>query len=227
MKQQTISFKLPQEKNFENFFTERNQELVHALQSLETVSLYLWGKSQAGCSHLLQAACLYWQQQGWYTLYIDLNQKIDLDLLLAGALEGVQLIAIDHLEQITGQKQLEEKLFHLFNRGLQTPFKMLWGAHHPPKKLKCALADLQSRLASSIIFHVEAPSEADLKRALEYYAKQRGLMLNKEAAQFLLNRIPRQLDKVLSVLDKLDQTSLAEHRRLTIPFLKRFVDHHI
>lgn len=224
MKQQTLAFKPPQEKIFDNFFTASNQALIHELQALTSSSVYLWGRPQAGSSHLLQAACHHWQQQGWYTLYFNLKQSVDLDMLLAGALDGVQLLAIDHLDKAIGKKNVEEKLFHLFNRGLQTPFNMLWAARHPPKKLNCALADLQSRLASSMIFHVDSAQEADLKKALQYYAHARGLTLNEESAGFLLNRAPRHLNKLLTLLDKLDQMSLAEQRRLTIPFLRRFLE---
>src|SRR3989338_4158453 len=122
MKQQVLSLTLPQEKTFQNFFGAKNQAIIAALKSLTSNSIYLWGKKGAGVTHLLQACCLYHQKQGYYVLYLDLAQKPNLDHLLQGALEGVQLIALDHLDSVAGKKTQEELLFNLYNRSLQTPF---------------------------------------------------------------------------------------------------------
>lgn len=223
MKQQTLPFKLLQEKSFANFFSGANESIIRSLKTLNNQSaIYLWGKPSTGCSHLLQAICLDWQQQGRYALYIDLKQNISLNTLLNGALEGVGLLALDHLETIIGKKIEEELLFHLFNRALQTPFALLCGAKVIPDLLGCKLADLTSRLNSMLIFQVKELSDDEIKQALQKHAEQRGFLLSNEVAQYLINHYPRDLNQLLELLDELDKVSLQTHKRLTIPLLKKW-----
>lgn len=221
MKQQILPLKLPQKKSFENFFGATNQAIIYALKFSTLNSIFLWGNKKAGVSHLLQASCYHRQQQGEYVLYLDLNLKPDLNALLQGALEGIQLIAIDHLEAAMGKQTQEENLFHLFNHSIQASFALQWGAHIPPALLGCCLNDLTSRLKASLIFQVQELQDSEKKIALQTYAKERGFELPEEAAEFLLNHFPRDLNQLLLLLEKLDKASLQEHRRLTIPFLKK------
>jgi DnaA family protein len=222
VKQQTLPLKVPQEKSFSNFLIGSNQGLLEQLKALTATSaIYLWGERSSGCSHLLQASCNYWRQHDWYTLYLDLAQTDSLDILLSGALEGIQLLALDHVSAFIGNSVQEECLFHLFNRGVQSPFAMLWAAPAPPQLLNCQLADLQSRLSAAMIFQVQNLKDAEIKMLLQQYAKQRGFILEPTLIEFLLNHYPRDLNQLLPLLDQLDEMSLQTQRRLTVPLLKK------
>ena len=223
MQQQTLNLKLSHTKTFDHFVGAAHAPVIHALQSVDLSNIYLWGVRGCGISHLLQATCHYWQCQGGYTLFVDLKQKPSLEVLLDGAIEGIQLVAIDHLEIALGEKNQEEKLFHLFNRGVQTSFKIILGAHTAPRQLKCTLPDLASRLHACTIFHIASLTDEEKQIVLQLHAKQRGFELTPEVAQFLLTHFSRQLQVLLNLLDKLDQASLQTHRRLTIPFLKKYL----
>jgi DnaA family protein len=56
--------------------------------------------------------------------------------------------------------------------------------------------------------------------ALSCRAAARGLELPEDTASFLLKRIPRDPSSVFNLLDRLDEASMVERRRLTIPFVK-------
>jgi DnaA family protein len=62
--------------------------------------------------------------------------------------------------------------------------------------------------------------DADMLAALSCRAAGRGLELPEETASFLLKRIPRDPASVFNLLDRLDEASMIEQRRLTIPFVK-------
>jgi len=222
VKQHTLPLTVPQQKNFANFLVGANRALVSALNSIKPeTALYLWGNRGSGCSHLLQASCLAFQQKNHHVLYLDLHNTDCLAPLFAGALEGIQLLAVDHLEAWIGVKEQEEQLFHLFNYALQTPCALLWSAAIPPQKLACVLQDFKSRLCSLLIFHVQPLDDADLHQALQQHAKQRGFQLKRAVAQFMLNHYPRDLSELLTVLDRLDQASLQQKKPLTISLLKQ------
>jgi DnaA family protein len=60
--------------------------------------------------------------------------------------------------------------------------------------------------------------------ALGLRARRRGLELPDETAQYLLKRMPRDLPSVFNLLDRLDEASMIEQRRLTVPFVKSVLD---
>ena len=60
--------------------------------------------------------------------------------------------------------------------------------------------------------------------AVRLRARNRGLEMPEEVARYILARYPRDLDSLFALLDRLDRASLAEQRRLTIPFLHSFED---
>ena len=56
--------------------------------------------------------------------------------------------------------------------------------------------------------------------ALIFRARQRGMALNDATAEFIYRRSNRSIEQLMELLDKLDQVSLSEQRRLTIPLVK-------
>ena len=66
--------------------------------------------------------------------------------------------------------------------------------------------------------------DADKQAALQLRAKVRGLELSDDVAQFLILRLSRDTHVLFSKLGELDAASLAEQRKLTIPFVKKALD---
>jgi len=188
-------------------------------------SLYLWGSQGSGCSHLLRASCDAAQKKNQHALYLDLRHTDSLLPLLGGALEGIQLLALDHFDVWLGDKNKEEQLFNIFNRASQVPFVILWSCALPPQALDCLLSDFQSRLSSLLVFQVHPLNDLDLYLALQQHAKQRGFTLSHEVAQYMLNHYPRDLPSLLQLLEQLDQASLRSKKPLTIALLKGVIIH--
>lgn len=225
IKQHILPLALPQEKSFAHFLVGANQSLLNGLNALtNNAAVYLWGSSGSGCSHLLQATCLAYKKKDWYTLYLDLRHTDSLLPLLEGMLEGIQLLAVDHIDAWIGIKDKEEQLFNLFNRASQAPFAMLWAASMPPQSLACALSDYQSRLCSLLVFQVHTLEDAALAQALQEHAKQRGFILKPKLAEFIVHHYPRDLTQLLKLLDQLDCLSLQTKKPLSIAFLKKYAD---
>jgi len=51
------------------------------------------------------------------------------------------------------------------------------------------------------------------------------LELTDEVAQYILHRAPRDMKELFLTLKRLDHVSLAEQRRLTIPFVKQVLNY--
>ncbi|MDF2529597.1 MAG: hypothetical protein K0Q57_477, partial [Gammaproteobacteria bacterium] len=57
--------------------------------------------------------------------------------------------------------------------------------------------------------------------ALKQQAYQAGLTLSDEAAQFLIARVKRDMGSLLEAFAVLNQASITEKHRLTVPFIKK------
>ncbi len=223
-----LSIQLRDDATLANFFPGDNQEILQAVAELSRGKgepfVYLWGQIGAGCSHLLQATCHEAYELGVSAVYIPLQQLHELDPSVLQGLEELSLICLDDIQAITGQAQWEEALFHLFNRIRAQNKRLLMAASMPPSHLKLELADLKSRLSWGVVYQLHELSDDQKLAALQLRAKGRGLQLSDSVGQFLLSRCSRNMAELFQVLDTLDRASLAEQRRLTIPFVKHVLE---
>lgn len=219
-----LNIKLPDNATFDTFVGDQTLPGVLRQQlqgdDRNLWYLYLWGKSGSGCSHLLQAACHEGRKQDLACVYVSLSQAETLSAELLDGLENQDLICLDDLGSIVGNSQWEEAVFHLFNQARGTKARLLVGNTEPPGKLMLGLADLKSRLTSGLVFHLKELSDNQKLTALRLRASNRGMNLEPEVARFIITRLDRGIDQLFSALDKLDQSSLHQQRKLTINFAK-------
>lgn len=217
-----------EEFSFENFVTENNgaviQSLIQQLSPEGEPYIYLWGKPGSGCSHLLQAACQRASEQGGTSIYLPMDQLIDLDAGLLEGVETVDLVCLDHIDSIVGNDAWEEGVFHLFNRIKDQQGYLLVAANNSAQASAIQLADLKSRLASGVIYKVQSLEDEGKLDLLKQRAKNKGLLLSSDSAQFILNRAERDVEGLLDMLEQLDKNSLSHGRKLTIPFIKAVMD---
>lgn len=224
-----LSLQPPDACCFENFYIGQNAILLNCLQHFSRKVgepyLYIWGKSGAGCTHLLQACCHAAQQQGFSVAYLPLKtlKKNNSSEILRG-LESVDMVCIDELESIGEDSCWQEALFHFYNRLQEQSRYLLIAAKNVPHQLNLSLPDLISRLASGVLFQVHELNDAERLMALQQRADSRGLELSEEVGQFLLQRLPRDSQALFSALTQLDKASLSLKRKLTIPLVKTILN---
>lgn len=181
--------------------------------------VFLHGGTGTGKSHLLQAAC---HLAGDNALYLPLRELMVYppEEVLAGV-ETLGLVALDDLDVVLGQEAWELALFGLYNRAREWGCRLLIAANGAPRTLGVSLADLRSRLSWGVVYQLAAATDEQKRAILQFRASRRGLNLSEEVAVYLVNRAPRELEQLLTLLDTLDRTSLAEKRALSIPFVKQ------
>ena len=181
---------------------------------------WLWGPEGSGRSHLLEAACHAAVGHGLRVIYLtpDLITAAP-DTVLAG-LEHCQLVALDDLGRLAGDREAELALFDLCNRLTDAGALLLAAAGAAPLSHSWCLPDLASRLAAATVFRLRPLDDAGRARALQRRAEIRGLELPGRTARFILSRVDRQPGALFALLDELDLASLAAQRRLTVPFVR-------
>ncbi|HYQ71620.1 MAG TPA: DnaA regulatory inactivator Hda [Gammaproteobacteria bacterium] len=213
---------------FDSFFPGRNREAVASLGAAargEGESLvYIVASAGLGKTHLLQAACHAAAECGRTAGYLPLAELRDTVPAVFEDLEQLDLLCLDDVDAIAGEPTLERALFNLFNRVRDAGRTLLVTAALRPDEAGFGLPDLASRLGWGVSYVLRSMPEADLMAALVHRARERGLELPAETAQFLLRRFPRDLPTLFALFDTLDSASLVEQRRLTIPFVKAVLD---
>jgi DnaA family protein len=135
-------------------------------------------------------------------------------------LETLDLIAVDDVQAIAHERPWEEAVFGLFNRCRDLGTRMLFSATCGPAALPLQLPDLRSRLAWGLTLALRPLDEPGRLELLQSLAARRALRLPEDVARYLLERTARHPSNLVETIARLDQASMAQKRRLTIPFVR-------
>jgi len=225
--QLTLNVNLKEGLRFESFFVEAqssNAETLQILQgfveSSEQQQNIVWGESLSGKTHLLQACCAKQAQSKNSVSYIPL--KI-LSLHGPDVLQGMSnspLVVIDDVDSVIGNKAWETALFNLINQTRDNNQRLLLSSQNNPRQLDCVLSDLASRLIWGGSYQLQILSDEDKPKALKARATQRGFDLNDRVLDYLFRHYPRDIESLMDILNKLDEESLRQKTKITVPFVK-------
>ena len=225
--QLSLGVSLKDDATFGNYFqnTQANAQALAALllagQGEGERNLAIWGSHGSGLTHLLQAVCHRAYERDISVQYLPLRDVIGYAAEdVCEGLEAVQLLCLDGLDEICGNRQWELALFHLFNRINLAEHRLIVASHTSLPSLPILLPDLKSRLLSSVIYHIESLNDSGKEQALILRAKGRGLEMSQDVAHFILTRTVRDTNELFNLLNRLDDASLQAQRKLTIPFVK-------
>lgn len=207
---------------FDNYYSGSNEEAVYNLKQCAEGKgeqfIYLWGQEGTGKSHLLQAMC---KEVGDNAVYLPLFELHELVPEMLEGLESMEVVCIDDIDQISGKEAWELQIFALFNRMRESGHRLVISASKKPADLNMNLPDLLSRLTWGLSQHLKPLNDDQKLAALQLRADKRGFELPDNVGRYLLKHSPRNLPALFDLLDHLDEASLAEQRKLTIPFVKQ------
>ena len=227
--QLTLSVQLPDDETFASFKSESNQmvvqQLTHFLDQVtvnnkQVHSLFLFGLSGVGKSHLLHASCAYADTLGISSLCLSFSELTQLSVDVLDGLENIDLVCLDDIQLIAGDKKWQQGVFDLYNRMVEQNKCLIITGDQSVMNLNISLPDLVSRLSWGLTEQIKPLSDEEKSFALQYRAQQRGLYISDEVASFLINRLSRDMTSLITALEQLDQASIREQRRITIPFIK-------
>jgi len=227
MKQLTLGVQLKERATFASFLTARNTELVAHLQHVAAArpagATWIAGPHTAGKSHLLQAVCAA-LPTGVRAAYLPLETLLPFGPGALDGAENLELACYDDVQTIAGSAEWEERLFSVWQRALERGTTLLFAARENPAHVAYELADLKSRLASSVVFPVRELNDEEQIAALNLRAHLRGFELPAETARYLQRRFPRDMRTLCEILDTLDDAAFAAQRRITVPFIRDVID---
>jgi len=232
--QLTLGLSLSDEATFSNFYVGDNELVVAALKACLLGEgewfIFLWGSEGVGRSHLLQACC-HEINIDRSAVYIDFNELINFSPEILMGLENIDLVCLDNIEAVLNNQSWEESLFHFYNRLSNNrlskkKMRLIIASKTSSTQLSCQLADLRSRFSSGLCFQVKGLNDIEKCAALVMRAKHRGMVFPDASVQYLLHHASRDLAELIKILDILEDATLIEQRRITVPFLKSVLNRH-
>lgn len=208
---------------YANFLPGANAACCHAMQQAEHQFIYLWGPHGSGKSHLLQAACHAEDQRGGRASYLPLGELLSYPIELLDGMEAMDVLCIDDLDLLVGNLPWQQALFHLYNRLRDSGKRLFVAGNSAPSVMGLELPDLVSRLGWGLVYQLHELNDEGKAEALRLRARQRGMSMPVEVANYLLVHGPRDMHRLFALLDQMDERSLVEQRRLTIPFVRQIL----
>lgn len=222
-----LALRYPPDQRLESFIAAPPGAIaqLHELaQAREADWLYLAGATGTGKTHLALALCAAADEAGRRAAYLPLTAASGRLRDALDALEGNDVLALDGLEAIAGNRDDQIALFDFHNRARSAGVNLLYTARDVPDILPLVLPDLRSRLSQNARILLHPLDDASRAEVLRDRAQRRGLVLEEAAIDWMLSRTERNLASLVALLDRLDRESLAAHRKITVPFLRRVMD---
>ena len=178
--------------------------------------LFLWGEQSVGKTHLLSAACQDFAGKGYQVAYLTGDLAHHDDAL--NGLEATDLFCLDDIHLL--QASAEEKLFHCINRCRDSQTRLIFSSGSAIDDIGLGLADLITRLSWGPVFQLQALDDDELSTAFAMMLKLRGLEVSDDVIEYVLRRYPREITALKTLAEQIDQASLVEKRRITIPLIR-------
>lgn len=188
-------------------------------------SFYLFGDEGTGKTHLLQAACRFVTEKNRASVYLPLaDSSLPLIADVLHGLEQTPLVCLDDVDHIMGDKDWELALANLVTRAKSLGHQVVMSGRQEVTAWPISSTEwLQALMSVMPIALKPLARKQDIVLALQRHAQKLGFELPVEVGNYLVKQFSSDLQELLSVLKLLEQASMVEKRRMTLPFVKQIL----
>ncbi|WP_018411247.1 DnaA regulatory inactivator Hda [Methyloversatilis thermotolerans] len=204
-----------------NFVAGANRDLIAHLRTMTGphpgLSVYLWGDSGSGRTHLLRALAAESVARGLYleAEQINLTAADTLIAALEATRAGLWLFDDVHLLDTGAQGAL----FRAINLAQGRGITVVAAGNAAPRELSLR-EDLRTRIGQMLPFCIQPLHDEERIELLHAHAAARGMKIDPEVFDYLMRHGRRDIRSLLGVLDLLDEHSLTRQRPVTLPLLR-------
>lgn len=124
-------------------------------------------------------------------------------------------ICVEDVEQIAGQADAEQALFHLHNLVLANGQSLLVTAATPPSAWGLHLPDLASRMNGTTVARLSRPDDILLSAVLAKLFSDRQIVPQPDVIPYLVRHMPRSFADAGRIVDHLDRAALGKPKGVT------------
>jgi len=211
------------DSRLEDFIAGPNAAVIEALRRMldEPGShVFLHGEEGSGKTYLLNALCLETRERQGRAFYLALKRLPPDAVAALKGLEDLDLVCVDDLHVIAGDRDWEEALFHCFNRIRKANGRLLISSRKQLSALDIGLPDLASRLAWGLRLPLKPLADEDKLAVIARHSNALGFDLSDDVRNYLLKHHKRSMSSLLQAVEKLHQVALTNKRRITIPLAR-------
>ena len=222
-KQMALPLKFKTIKNRENFIVSKcNEEAVRLIENsafwqnkkqINSIpAAIIFGPKSSGKTHLSQIFKDYNQCE-----YLSSMSSFNLDEIQEG-----QTFIIDDF--IPSEKYPSELVMHFLNRVTYQDGSVLFLSNLSPSNMDWKLEDLNSRIRSLMCSEIKLPDDVLLYSFMVKYSNDKKLFIDDNQLIYILQRLERSFDSVISFIDRLDVYSLETKKKISYKIIKNILD---
>ena len=215
-----LSFKILQ--NRENFIlSESNKSAVKLIEKLKSWQIntninsipaaLIYGPSGCGKTHLSHI-----YQQSNNSLFFSSIASQDIRLA-----EKNKSFILDDFSP--GNNYPSETVMHFLNEVKYNSGSVLILSKKSAHEMDWGLPDLNSRLRSLMTCKIELPDDILLYTLLIKYADDKKIILNDKQCIYIVDRVERNFEAIIKVIDHLDRFSLETKKKITLNMIKNII----
>lgn len=197
-------------------------------------SLYLSGASGLGKTHLLMSIGNHLAETGSpaKALYVHCRDLIESlnqgDSGLPGNLgtpgSEIDFLLLDDIDRITAHPAAQEALYRVYNQTLEQGGKMVFAGRTPADQLEKTESFLTSRFKWGMTAELLPMDDEATAQLIQKLAEDLGLDIPDKIITYLLSRIPRDFQSVRSAVIRINEESLRQKHKVTLPLVKTALD---
>ncbi len=180
-------------------------------------TLVLCGPEGSGKTHLLSI---------WCDLVGAQRVAVGDREILAGIVNGesdTSAFAMDDVDRAAGNADNEEWLQHFYNATKAASLPVLMTARTPPAAWGLTLRDIETRLKSCVTVMLDEPDDELMRGLFLKLFRDRQLMVEAGVVEYLAQRVDRTGTAIRKIVAELDESSLQQGRKISIPFVQKYL----
>ena len=224
-RQLALQIQINERASLNNFFVSKNnnkniQILKDLLNSNNGAQIFIDDLGSNGKSYLLQAICNDFSMSNNSSIYIPMEEAINLDPSILEGVSELNLICIDDVDLINNRREWEIALFNLINECYEKEcFLLLSGSIN---KLE-AIPDLVSRIKKMETLRLEAINDDELLEATQAISKNLNIEISDKNMNYLINNSKRDIKTIFRTLSQLERESLERKKSIGLNLIKEVI----
>ncbi len=198
--------------NPEDFMVSKSNseafDYISAWPNWLDMGVFLFGPKSCGKTHLSHV----WVQESNAVLV-----KAE-DLTKIDSAQAPLHIVVEDVQNLTSKSS--EALFHLYNYLQQKKGNLIVTSDRPLADLNLPLKDLRSRLSRLVSIQIKAPDESLMRLFIMKLFSDLQVVVSDNEINYLATHLNRDFKDVFHFIKILNDKSIAEKRKITIPFIK-------
>ena len=225
-RQLALQIQINERASLKNFFVSKNNNKTiqilknFLLNSNNGIQIFIDDLGSSGKSYLLQAICNDFSNSNNSSIYIPMEEAINLDPSILEGVSELNLICIDDVDLINNRREWEIALFNLINECYEKEcFLLLSGSIN---KLE-AIPDLVSRIKKMETLRLEAINDDELLEASQAISKNLNIEISDKNLNYLINNSRRDIKTIFRTLSRLEKESLERKKSIGLNLIKEVI----